>query len=247
MNNLNEDKNLDEEEHDFEQEPENVTREINLDDLYDGVINNTVVIDPITNDELLMKTKKNNFTYIGIIFAVIVLLVLYFVNNKMDIGSTTKEVEPKTTKKIITTKTLEDKNGKLSCTYSSKSDADSQTLTYTANYKNDKLINSNFNYVLVSSNETISDVVKDLLEQYETFYINNASVIGNNVTFEKHDKGFTFDVETDYETAKFEDIRVSDEQTVLYVKPTSSDTVDSLKDAYTNKGFTCTLIEDEEL
>ena len=39
-------------------EPENVTREINLDELYDGAINNTVVIDPITKDEILVETKK---------------------------------------------------------------------------------------------------------------------------------------------------------------------------------------------
>ncbi len=32
------------------EDPENVTREINLDDLYDGSVNNTVVIDPITNN-----------------------------------------------------------------------------------------------------------------------------------------------------------------------------------------------------
>lgn len=40
------------------EDPENVTREINLDDLYDGAVNNTVVIDPITNNEILLADKS---------------------------------------------------------------------------------------------------------------------------------------------------------------------------------------------
>ena len=78
-----EDKNNDikQEELDSEKEimePENVTREINLDELYDGAINNTVVIDPITKDEILVETKKSNRKIIGILFAVFILLILYF-------------------------------------------------------------------------------------------------------------------------------------------------------------------------
>lgn len=246
MDNLDEDKNIKDDDSNFKQEPENVTREINLDDLYDGVINNTIVTDPITNDELLIKQKKNNITFIGIFFAIIVLLVLYFVNNKMDIGSTTKEVEPNTTRRLITTSLAPNKKGKLSCTYSSKSDSDNQTITYLASYENDEIINSKFNYVVVSSSDTISDIVKELMDQYEMFYINNATVIGNNITFEKHDKGFTFNIETDYGATNFQDITVLDEQMILYVKPSISDTLDYLKEAYTNKGFSCTVIDDEE-
>ena len=36
----------------IDEDPGYVTREINLDDLYDGAVNNTVVIDPITNNEI---------------------------------------------------------------------------------------------------------------------------------------------------------------------------------------------------
>ena len=46
----------------IDEDPGYVTREINLDDLYDGAVNNTVVIDPITNNEILMRSKKPNFT-----------------------------------------------------------------------------------------------------------------------------------------------------------------------------------------
>ena len=53
-------------------EPYNVTREINLDELYDGAINNTVVIDPVTNDEVLMTSKKTNYTFIGVLLSILV-------------------------------------------------------------------------------------------------------------------------------------------------------------------------------
>ena len=56
---MNEDENK--KEKIIDNEPENVTREINLDELYDGAINSTVVIDPITNDEVLLRQKKGNF------------------------------------------------------------------------------------------------------------------------------------------------------------------------------------------
>lgn len=245
MNDIDDKENLKNEENDLKDNLDIVTREINLDDLYDGVVNNTVVIDPVTNEELLLKQKKNNFTFIWVLLAIITLLVLYYVNNKLD-KEATREVEPKTTKEIVSKEVKEEKKGNLNCSYSSKSDAESQTLTYFANYEKDKVINSKFNYIVVSSNETISAVVKDLMNQYEMFYINNASVIGNNVTFEKHDKGFTFNVETNYNTVNFEDIKVVDEQTILYVKPTISDTIESLKEAYTDKGFICTMVNDEK-
>lgn len=244
MNNFDENKDLDNND-ELKQEPENVTREINLDELYDGVVNNTVVIDPVTNDEVLLKTKKKNFPFLGVIIAIIILLLLYFVNKTFDLSSTTKEVKPQTTKELVVTH-IEEKKGSLNCTYSSKSDSDTQTLTYNAYYENDKIINSEFDYVVVSSNDNISDVINNLIDQYETFYINNVSILGNNVSFEKNDKGFTFNVKTEYEKAKFEDIKVIDGQTVLYLKPSATDTIDSLKASYENKGFSCSIVENNE-
>lgn len=241
---MNEDENK--KEKIIDNEPENVTREINLDELYDGAINSTVVIDPITNDEVLLRQKKGNFKYIIIILIILIFLMLYYINNKMSIGITAQDKKDKTTsKKVVTTTTIKNMRGTLSCTYSSKSDTDNQTLTYTANYENNKIIDSNFDYVVVSSGENVSDVIKNLMDQYEEFYINNVSVTGNNVSFEKNDKGFTFTVKSDYSVLKFEDIKLVDGKTVLYVKPDSKDTVDSVKKAYINKGFTCNIINPE--
>lgn len=230
----------------IDNEPENVTREINLDELYDGAINSTVVIDPITNDEVLLRQKKGNFKYIIIMLIILIFLMLYYINNKMSIGITAQEKKNKTTsKKLVTTTTIRNMKGTLNCTYSSKSDTDNQTLTYTANYENNKIIDSKFDYVVVSSGESVTDIIKNLMDQYEEFYINNASVTGNNVSFEKNDKGFTFTLKSDYSMLKFEDIKLIDGKTVLYVKPNINDTVDSIKEAYINKGFTCNVINPE--
>lgn len=224
-------------------EPDNVTREINLDELYDGAVNNTVVIDPITNDEVLLQNKKPNYTLLGVVLAICVLLILYYVSNKTDLGKTTKDVEPKTTttSMVLKTQTEEKKTGVLTCNYNAKSDAETQSVSFVANYDNNDLINSKFNYVVISNLGTTTAVIEDLKEQYETFYINNASVIGNNVTFEKNDNGFTFNVETDYNNADFDKIITIDGKTILYVKPSSNDTYESLLNLYTQKGFNCTI------
>lgn len=228
-----------------DKEPESVTREINLDELYDGAINSTVVIDPITNDEVLLRQKKNNVKYFIVILLILIVLILYFINNKMGILITAEDKKTTTTKKIITTTTIKNMKGILNCTYSSKSDTDNQTLKFTANYENNKIIDSIFDYAVVSSSDTVSDVIKNLMDQYEEFYINNASVTGNVVSFEKDNKGFTFNVKSDYSTLKFEDIKLNDGKTVLYVKPNNNDTVERIKEAYINKGFTCNILDQE--
>ncbi len=227
------------------EEVDNVTREINLDDLYDGAVNNTVVIDPVTNDEILMSNKKPNYTIIGVLIAVIVLLILYYVNNKSDFGRTTKDVAPKTTTiRPFTTKKNE--VGTLTCTYSSKSDAENQSVTYTANYENEKILKSTFNYVAMSNSDTSSAIIEDLKKQYETFFINNASILLNNVSYEKTETGFNFSAVIDYEKKAYENLVLIDNQTILFEKPNANDTVSLIQDVYTKKGFVCSLTSNNE-
>lgn len=223
-------------------EIDNVTREINLDELYDGAVNNTVVLDPVTNNEVLLPSKKPNYTLIGAILAILILLVLYYVNNKTDLGRTTKNVEPKTTtSSVSSTDNHEVQDGVLTCTYNSKGDAETQTVTFVANYKNSIVTNSNFNYVVMSNLDTTSAVIEDLKSQYENFYINNAAVTGNNITFEKNEKGFSFNAETNYNTSDFDKVMLIDGQTILYVKPVKDDTYETLQRAYMDKGFSCVI------
>lgn len=230
--------------------PEDLTREINLDDLYDGAVNNTVVIDPVTNNELLLTEKKPNFALIGLLLAVLVLLGLYYINNKTNLGGSVKNIVPKTT---VTTTTayvnkaepIKKKNGRLLCKYSSHSDSDAQDATYTLNVIDDVISDSNFNYIVTSKSETTTAVVDDLTKQYENFYINNASLSGNSVMFEKTEKSFTFNVDTKYETAEFDKIILTEGQAILYVKPTKDDTYEGLLNSYTSKGFTCNFVDNE--
>lgn len=234
-------------ENDTDDEKDYVTREINLDDLYDGAINNTVVIDPITNKEVLMSNKKPNYTILGVALAIIILLLLYYLNNKSSFGRKTTDVEPNTTVNTRTTQDIESEYGTLTCTYKSNSDAESQDVTYTANYENSQITTTNFNYVVISnSNNNTSAVIEDLKTQYETFFINNASVSGNTVSFQSNGAGFTFSVETNYNRTGFDGLNVVDGQTILYVKPSKDDTVDSLEDAYQNKGFSCSRTNTSE-
>ena len=138
-------------ENDTDDEKDYVTREINLDDLYDGAINNTVVIDPITNKEVLMSNKKPNYTILGVALAIIILLLLYYLNNKSSFGRKTTDVEPNTTVNTRTTQDIESEYGTLTCTYKSNSDAESQDVTYTANYENSQITTTSFNYVVISN------------------------------------------------------------------------------------------------
>ncbi len=236
INNINDDMKPD-------NEPYNVTREINLDELYDGAINNTVVIDPVTNDEVLMTSKKTNYTFIGVLLSILVLLGLYYINNKSEIGKENKEIKPNTT--VSKPDTNQEKSGILTCNYSLKSDAESQTVTYNLYYNNEKLLNSEFNYVVVSNLDESGEMVNDLTSMYESFYINNSNSSANNITFEKNEKGFSFNVKTDYTKNNIE-LNKDDSENMLYVMPTISDTYSSLNEAYTNKGFTCTLTSNDK-
>lgn len=221
-------------------EDENVTREINLDDLYDGSINSTIIMDPLTNKEVLIKNKKPNYTIIGIILAVLILLGLYYINNKTDLLTDAGKVEPKKTTTISTKKVIEE-NGKLVCNYSLQGDSESQTITFNANYQNGKIIDSEFNFIGISNSESLSANISDLINQYETFYINNASIKGNEVTFDKDSKGFTFNIKTNYSQADFAGLVKEENKNVLYVLPNKEDTYESLNKAYSDKGFTCNL------
>lgn len=232
---MNEDKN---ENKVTEEQEENVTREINLSELYDGAVNNTIIIDPVTNEEMLLPNKKKNHILVGAILAVLILLILYYVSNKTNFGKTTKVITPKTT---ITTTSKTINNGTLTCTYSSKSDSETQDISFNALYENDKIMSSEFNYSVVSLTDTASAVLSDLTAQYENLFISNASSTATRFTFDKNSKGFTFNMKSDYQKEGFDVIVTTDGQTILFIKPNKDDTVLSLKNAYQNKGYTCNV------
>lgn len=224
-------------------EPESVTREINLDDLYDGAINNTVVIDPITKDEVLLEPKNGSGKVLGIFLAILILLVLYFVNNKMDIQSKEGNVAPATT--TTTTSNTNYNIGSLTCTYTSSSSSDNQKATYILKYENNKILNSSFNYDVVLTTDTVSDSVLELMKEYEDSYINNSTLSSGKVSFEKNDKGFMYSSIVDYASFNFDEFSYEEGKTKLYAKPNASDTVENIKEIYTNKGYNCIISNDD--
>lgn len=222
---------------------DDVTREINLDDLYDGAVNNTVIIDPVSNNEILMSNKKPNIAILGIIMSILILLALYYIYNKTNLINKAGEVKNKPTT-TITTKKVTDK-GTLVCNYSSKSDAEVQDVSFNANYISDKITNTVFTFNATSNSEPKSAVIDNLQSQYETLYLNNVTVTGNNIEFTKNSNGFTISITTNYDKDGYDNINIVDGQTVLYTKPKKEDTIDSLKKSYEDKGFTCNITYDE--
>ena len=226
-----------------------LTREINLDELYDGAINNTVVIDPVTNNEVLLENKKPNYALIGAVFAVLSLLVLYYVNNKTNLTKETPEVMPNTTTTapIISTTQKQKETGSLNCKYDLKSDSETSSVTYVLNYEEDLLVDSTFTYTITSNTDTSTATIDDLKNQYETLYINNGASLNNKFTFEKEDKGFTFAAVTNYKNTDFSDVIIEEGKNILYVKPSKEDTYTSLKEKYEQHGFTCSLTSKETI
>lgn len=245
--NINDENNIENKEIKNEEnmETKDITREINLDDLYDGAINNTVVIDPVTNNEILVAPKKKNYTLLSIILCVIILLSLYVIYNKTSLVNKPHEVKPVTTTAVKREVSNND-SGILSCSYSSKSDSESLNAKYTANFENSKILSSTFEYNVVSLG-SITTTVSDLQSQYENFYINNASVKGITTTYDKNEKGFTFISEIKYSNADFDSIKIDEGKTILYIKPSKNDSYNDLKELYTKNGFNCTILNVNEV
>ena len=218
-----------------------ITRKIDLDDLYDGAVNNTVVIDPVTKDEVLMSSKKSNNTILGIILAILILLGLYYVYNKSDLFSNDKTVVPV---KTTTTRYNNSKSGILTCKYQSKSDNENEDASYKFNYVDDKIVKSRFDYTVVVISEEKSVIEQDIEKQYEDLYTKNSSIKGFNAWFSKSSRGFSFHSITDYNKINFEQITTEDDKTVLFIKPSNEDTITKIKSEYDKKGFTCTLNEE---
>ena len=220
-----------------------VTRNINLDDLYDGAVNNTILLDPVTKDEVLMNnSKSNNNLILGVFLAIIILLGLYYVYNKSDLFTSDKPVTSNSTTTVAVTTNNSD-TGELICNYQSKSDNETEDATYTFNYQDSKITKSKFVYSVVILSDSKSVVEQDIEKQYEDLYTKNSSLRGFNVRFSKSSKGFSFYATTYYNYVNFEQITQEDNKAVLFIKPSKDDTIESIKTTYDKKGYSCTINE----
>ncbi len=221
---------------------DDVTRKIDLNDLYDGAVNNTVIIDPVTQNELLYKKRKPNITFIIILIAIIILLGIYYITNKSDFTRTDTDVA---SSKTTTTTKKSSNSGFINCKYNSKSDTETIDALYNFTYEEDKIVKRSFEYSLVNTSDVSSDVATNLEREYELLYTNNSTVKGFRTRFNKTSKGFTFSSNTTYNKVNFNDIKIEDNQTLLFIMPSLDDTALSVNNNYKKKGFTCTVTKEE--
>ena len=218
------------------------TKEINLNDLYDGSVNSTVIMDPVTQNEVLIKEKKRYGIIIFIIILVIIVLGLYFVYFNTDLIKKDPEVKPNVTTTNGKKKVIEDQiNGNLSCSYLNDTNNEKITSNIKFDITNSLVISSNFSLNVISKKESLSNEAKKMLDLYEKLYINNASVIGNESLFEKTDKSFSLTYKFDYDAFDFESFSIDDENINLIVKPSKDDSYESLSESYVQLGYSCTL------
>jgi len=168
--------------------------------------------------------------------------------NKTDLGGTVKDVEPvtTTTEKVVVEEEKTTKTGNLSCSYTIKSDNESQVISYSANFKEDKVTDSLFNCVVISNEELIeTSLTQNLINEYERFYLANSSILGTNLIFEKNEKGFTFNLNLDYANINVDDLLFTDNETLYLVKPSSLDSYELVKTEYETKGYSCNITTEE--
>lgn len=232
-----------------ELENESVTREINLDELYDGAVNNTVIIDPVTKDEMFVLNKKINFTIVLVVICILTLLVLYYINNKTNLINEQEKVKPNVTTTTTANAVLKEDvkpSGSLSCKYNSKSDTETQFALFDLVYEKGVLKNSNYNYNLTATGDNTTTIIEELKTQYESLYINNSALKGNIVTFEKDDMNFSLNILSDYTNEEFQGIVIEEGKTLLFVPVSIEDSYEDIKEKYEAIGFSCSLLEMEQ-
>lgn len=221
---------------------DDMTREINLDDLYDGAINNTMILDPVTKNEVIIENNKRNYTFISIIICVFILLILYYVTTKSPLSNEEAKVEPSTTKvTVVTSKN----SSNLVCNYNDKNENYSLTSSLEVNFENDKIVYNklNLNGLLIS--ELPTEDYNNIITAYEELYTLNSDNLFNKLTFIKEDKSFTFTSELNFEQEYLALVN-TDKKYSFYKEYLEEDDIHTIKDAYTNLGYTCLITEGKD-
>ena len=221
---------------------DDMTREINLDDLYDGAINNTMILDPVTKNEVIMENNKRNYTLISILVCALILLVLYYVITKSSLSNEEAKVEPSTTKvPVITSKN----NSNLVCNYNDKNENYSLTASLEVNFIEDKISYNklSLNGLLISDIPT--EDYNNIITAYEELFTLNSDNTFNKLSFIKEDKSFSFSSELNFDE-EYLSLVNTDKKYSFYKEYTQEDTINSIKDSYTDLGYTCLITEGKD-
>ena len=235
-------------------EEKNETKEINLSELYDGKVNDTLVIDPVTKEETFLEPKKNNFILI-ILLVMIVSLGCYYVYNKTNLLASITELKQNTTttyQVAITTSTIptttnsivDKKSGRLNCLYENKNDNETINSNIEINYEENLVSLTKFK-LDVTSNKTDLNTSTTLENDYQNFYIKNSSLYLDKINYTKNESSFSLLIDTDYSIIKFDDIVFEENKSYLYLKPVKDETYEDIKLKYETIGYICNYVISE--
>jgi hypothetical protein len=218
---------------------------VNLDELYDGKINQTVIIDPVSNSEVIIKDKKPHFPFFALLAALIVLLV-YFTYNQVDyIGIITKYSNMLFDKKTTTATTTKKKvETTLTCTYTALYSGINISNNIEVKAENSAITTNSQDYSYTLTNDTNQLKYNEFVTFFDSTYQKLNGITGINVEYNKETKMFTFKLDCFYDVADFTSLGDTYTNEVEYktnLTMIKSDSMNVIKDEYTALGYTCSL------
>ena len=235
-------------------EEKNETKEINLSELYDGKVNDTLVIDPVTKEETFLEPKRNNL-FIVVLLIMIVSLGCYYVYNKTNLLASITEIKQSTTTTLLrpTTTTIIPtttnpvvikKSGVLNCLYGNKNDNETINSNVEINYEEDLVTLTKFK-LDVTSNKIDLNTTTILENDYENFYIKYSSLFLDKINYVKNENNFSLLIDTDYSLIDFNNIAFDENKSYLYLKPVKDETYEDIKLKYETAGYACNFLTNE--
>lgn len=219
--------------------------EVNLDELYDGKINQTVIIDPVSNSEVIIKDKKPHFPFFALLGALIVLLI-FFTYKQVDYISIFNKYKNqlfnKTTTIVTTTKKKTEST--LTCTYTSLYSGININNLVEVKAEDNAITTNSQDYSYTLSNDINQLKYNEFVLFFDTVYEKLNGITGVNIEYNKEAKIFTFKLDCFYDIADFtilKDLYTNEAEYKTNLTMVKTDTINSIRDKYNAMGYTCSL------
>ncbi|HOZ54223.1 MAG TPA: hypothetical protein PKY25_02730 [Bacilli bacterium] len=218
---------------------------VNLDELYDGKINQTVIIDPVSKNEVIIKDKKPHFPFFAILAAIIVLLI-YFTYNKVDyigiISKYSNMIFNKRTTTITTTKKKVEST--LTCTYTSLYNGINISNNIEIKSEDNVIITNSQDYSYTLTNDTNQLKYNEFITFFDSVYQKLNGITGINVEYNKEAKVFSFELDCFYDVADFTLLGTPYTNEVEYktnLTMSKSDNINTIRNEYNAMGYICSI------
>lgn len=219
--------------------------EVNLDELYDGKINQTVIIDPISNSEVIIKDKKPHFPFFALLGAIIVLLI-FFTYKKVDyiaiFNKYKNQIFNDTTTIITTTKSKVENT--LTCTYTSLYNGININNNIEVKAEDNVITTNSQSYSYTLVNDTNQLKYNEFISFFDTVYEKLNGTTGVNIEYNKEAKIFTFKLDCFYDISDFtllKDTYTNESEYKTNLTMVKTDTINSIREKYNAMGYTCSL------